>query len=246
MPDSPPAIFTPPTKTPAAVGAVTTPGGTPGTPAAIATAPGARVGTHATLTNANIQWTAAVSGAAGNGITIQIVAGVAVISVGSVTGSAVTMTTATKQNMVISGTLDGNATGTLEYQGDSYGMPAWTTGGAIINSVATQVSLYGFEGVWHLRYRVDSILVYAANKESAAATPDGLTDWEITVGSGQPTITAAASTKAQTIAAANANAAVAALVTAAASGDVTGTTAGMFATALTGGGGLEPPAAITS
>lgn len=86
----------------------------------------------------------------------------------------------------VTGTLLSDATGVLAYDGKENGKSRWKLG---------STRLYYEGGKWWLEKSSIS-LTYSANKTSTADTPHGLTDWSVTVGTGQPSISVASTSTA--------------------------------------------------
>ena len=197
-------------------------------------------GAYATVTitpsgsNNVVVYTSKAKSYAANSITIAYAAQVTgIATVVSVVGTAITITPCTI------GTV--NATGATPALATCYAVSStlFTSDGVASNLSITGVARTAWfnDGAkWNVvQYDASGLLVFSASSTSNASTPAGLT---YTVGPGSGTLvvtTGGITTAANVIAAVNANAAAAALVTAAPSGTVTGTVNVVSATSLAGG-----------
>jgi hypothetical protein len=198
----------------------------------------------------SVLWTAAVGqGADGNDITVAYASPTAThATTAAIAADAITVTPGTKARMVVSGVSTGSVNGELEFgEFDAgSGRPVYTTGGVTLVELGSNagVTASWSGGQWTVRAQsLGGTTTYRAQCTSTATYPDGLTFDAPVTGSGTPTVTAATSSAAQVIAAANAAPSVAARVTASASGTVTGAVAAVTAANLTGGvdGTASPP-----
>lgn len=258
MPSAPPIITTAPGAgspgTPPAAHAA--PGaGSPATPPVISAPPSASVAAAALLINPSgtdnsFTLTAVETGAGGNNISGQIASSAAShLTAVAVSGNAITVTPGTKARMTVSGTTPAVAATLLwaaDYAGVSGGQLYTSDGVNNYGGGANRTALYRDATTWYLWHWDDSNnMDYTATKVSSNTTPEGLTSWTVTLGSGSPTIAAAVSSAAQCISAVNADASAADLVLAAASGTVTGAVASVAAAFLTGGVGPSTPPVVT-
>ena len=93
-----------------------------------------------------------------------------------------------KAMLMISGAVTGGVNGAVIYCGLINGKPAWSTDGTQTVSAANVIVSYVSGTTW--RVQLNAGAAYIANKVSAAATPDGLTTWTVTPGSGSPVLAA--------------------------------------------------------
>ncbi len=181
---------------------------------------------------------AKVLGVAGNDFTVAITTPVQAAITTSVDGENVVVACGTKHRMVVTGTLDPNAAGTLIYAGQNEGYPIhpdFSTDGT--NSIPESGNFIrlipsgsGATTIWALEMYTDGVITGIWASSTAAAFPNGLTYVADDTETGTPVVTAALPTAAQTIAASENT-----LVTLAASGTVTGTIAAVTSTALAHG-----------
>ena len=206
-----------------------------------------------TGTNNSYTVTALVAGAAGNRISHELNSPSESASSVGVVGDmeTIVITPAAKGRMSISGPSPAVAS-ELFYasHGISSGQARFTHDGVADYTYgnlddAGRTALFSASGTWYLWHTDSSgVFDYYATKVSAAATPEGLTGWTVSIGTNQPTIAAAASSAAQIIAAINANVDAGALVLAEASGTVTGAVAAVAAEFLSGGEGPNTPPVV--
>jgi hypothetical protein len=200
------------------------------------------------ISNNEIKYTALQTGTDGNNISIAYynqanALNQPMIDV-TVTGNAITVgPPAAKARMIVSGAGFAGVNGTYIYDGlQTYGgatTKQWkldngwpTTPGAL----KVTISFVGSTGSWAIYYNdvikyISQLVSYSAQPNPEAAT---YATYNGSAGPA-PTVTAGISTAAQVIAAINASPAAAALVTATASGTVTGTVIEMNQTFLSGG-----------
>lgn len=256
-PDTVQAVYSPATPSaPLAVAATGAPAAPSSPLASGPTANATIIGIAATLTAGNIRWTAQAAGAAGNSISITIAAAVTFMKPAvTVSSNAITVLPGTKQNMIIGGSSTPLLHSLLVFVGILNGYPEYSSDG-ISSAVDFALhpgpysALFWAGTGWGLyKFAVSNNYTDAGNfgakVTSAAGYPDGLS-YSVLNGSGTPTVTAATTTGAQAIAAANAAALSSALVKASAVGDVSGTVSTLALTNLAGGGGLENPAAANA
>jgi hypothetical protein len=198
----------------------------------------------------NYTVTAVATGAAGDHISHEIATpAAAAVTAVAVTAKAIVVTPGTKARMLISGTTPAVGA-TLLHAVLGEGLYLWTSDGAAsygYGSIldANRTAVYSNGTMWYFwHWDSEGVLDYTATKTSAATSPDGLTGWTVTLGSGSPTIAAAVSSAAQCIAAINADEAAGDLVLAAASGTVTGAVAAVAVAFLTGGIGPSTPPVV--
>ena len=187
-----------------------------------------------TGTNNSVLYTAHTAGTAGNAITVAYATPAAQATTGvAVVGNAITVTPGTKARMVLSGGLSG----TLDHVSGEGQSAKYSNNGLPLGTFpATVAGLYGeyTSGYWHIK----QVATDGAPASSYTASATGGT-WPDSTGNnpfgGSVTVTAATSSAAQVIAAVNASSPAYALVTASASGTVTGAVAAITAASLTGG-----------
>jgi hypothetical protein len=92
-----------------------------------------------------------------------------------------------KAALVITGASTGGVNGTVVYCGLVNGKPAWSNDAS--QTLSDTNTLVDYTGT---QWRVRRGSVYTAVKTSAAATPDGLTTWTVSPGTGSPVIAALA------------------------------------------------------
>lgn len=201
------------------------------------------------ITTSEFTVEAVTAGQAGNAISLAVaaVSGGHLTSVTMDRNRAVSIAAGTKARMTISGITDPIGTNkTLDYAGDIAGIPAWSSDGTLIlYPTGTRTILYKLGNSWYLTDVADGVAAYAAVKVSANTTPEGLTGWTVSPGSGSPTIAAAGSSTVQVETAWNADAEIPALATFTPAWtpdppDGTGTIAALSKTHLTGGTGGPP------
>ena len=163
----------------------------------------------------------------------------------AVVGNAITVTPGTKARMVVSGTGDALVNGTYYYAGLYALRPHWTRDGVSFADATDGAAIYASFGTtnWVVRL-VGNSEVYRSQAPfhgDGAPFPDTEIFASPTIGTGTPTVTAGVSSAAQVIAAVNASAPAAALVTASVSGASTGPVAEVAAAFLT----LIPANALT-
>jgi len=196
--------------------------------------------------NNGLLFTAVAAGPAGNGISVEFVAanrgGEVVVSV---TGNKIEVEIPQSRGLVVTGTLDPDATATyLRAPDDEDGVSRWTPSGEWfdeLNPPLGQRAVHYKGGKWLIQRFYD---FYDAQKTSAALSPAGLTAWTLASGTGQPTVTGIPSTAAEVLAALQAHAGARALVTVVAieGSDGTGTIGAMAETSLAEGAeGLFAP-----
>jgi hypothetical protein len=190
----------------------------------------------------SIDWTAVAGwGYQGNATTITYAAPVALqaTTLCAAVGQAITVTPGAKARMIVTGTLNPDATGTQLYAGVHGGYASYThDGAAYVIGRASQKAIYYDTDHWALEMTDSggSVTYLASTASSTAATPEGLT-FTPSTGTGTPTVAAAASSAAQVIAAGIADAATALLAVPVANGTVTGAVAAVTATNLATGTG---------
>lgn len=175
--------------------------------------------------NNNFTLTAVDGGEDGNDITFAMTTPDSAALTVSEVGTDVVVAAGASHRLVITGITDptGSDPLVLEPIADINGVPAWGKDDWFMGSNTVGWSLVK-----------GSVLSpdYYYRKVTDALSPVGLTDWTQFDGTGEPTVAAAAPTAEQVIAAINANAT---LVTAEASGTVTGVVAAVPETSLSGG-----------
>jgi len=191
----------------------------------------------------SITLTAVVPGSAGNSITGEIAVSVndTDLTIG-VTGTAILATSGDKNRMNVTGSLTPDVAGWLYYAGEVEGKPHWTSNGLatavnLANGTPSQSLGYAFGGWIFSSVLANGNPEFIAGIISVAAFPDGLS-FATTLGTGAITVTADAATAQQVIDAVNADAEASELVTASASGTVTGAVDTAAATLSGGSGGL--------
>lgn len=187
--------------------------------------------------------TADTAGVGGNDITFELLAPAAtyLTSVG-VVEKAITVTPGTKARLTITGSLegiDGPITfPELFYTGLSQDGPRYDAADDDLTFA------FRYDGFWLLQYG-GSDTTWGSPED--VATPDLVTTWTPAFYAvGTPTVTPGVSSAAQVIAAVNADEDAAALITASASGAVTGAVAAVAETLLTGGVDTLGVTSITS
>lgn len=203
----------------------------------------------------SITFTAVTSGADANDITVAIATpAVQATTDVAVVAEAITVTPGTKARMIVTGTLSPDVTGELIYAGGGASSfdAVWTTDGELSPSLSGQwAKLFFSFGNWTIHvwndgvFVEDSSFVGPYSGEGEYEWPDEGTPWDVAgiVFTGVATVTAGTTSAQQVIDAVNADVTAAALVTASASGTVTGAVAAVTATNLSGGvaGTLAPP-----
>lgn len=203
----------------------------------------------------SVTYTAEQAGAVGNNISITYATpAVLATTTVAVVGTAITVTPGTKARMAVTGSLTANGSTpvvfpSLSYAGTHNGKAIYTSTG-VNGQYEPYTALWGIApNLWYLT-DYDRNAIWSSPEN--VATPDLVTTWtpvynmgSETTPTGTPTITAVISSAAQVIAAVNASAPAAVLVTASASGTVTGAVAAVSATNLIGGsGGMIPPVTV--
>ncbi len=218
----------------------------PSSPLASAPTPSTTTaGVAATLTQANIKWTAQAAGAAGNGLTIGISNPAGYSCAFSVTNNLIQITPSANGVMIVTGASTTGVNGSYIRDLSDPSGSIWTIGGLPLASImaADYSYIQHIGGRWAIqRYTPAQGVLYLWTSTADGATPAGLS-YSGSTGAGVPTVTAYADTVGNVIIAANATPTVAALVIATASGSTTGTITTQIGQLLTGGGGLESPVA---
>jgi hypothetical protein len=186
-----------------------------------------------TGSNNDIKITAAIAGTAGNSLTAAIVIDATTdrtqltVAKG---GNAITITSGDKRRMVVTGALSPDLTGSFVYNGEASGRASY----AISSAPTKQAYWTSGSNKWTLASLLDIGNRWESSQD--VATPDLVTSWTA-VGSatGTPTVTAAAATATQAIAAGNA--ALDETFENGAGSDGSGAIAAVAATAFTGGAG---------
>ncbi len=191
-----------------------------------------------TGTNNTVIYTAVTEGASGNSISVTYATPVAQPNTGvSVTGNAITVTPGTKVNLTCSGTTPALAACVAVWYPGSSSWIYTSDGVASYGSIpgVARTAWYNDGTKWWVwQWNSSGTLLFQASSTTNGSTPDGLA-YVVTTGTGTMSVTGGTSTAAQVIAAVNANTAAAALVTATASGTVTGTVAAISSANLSGG-----------
>ena len=181
-----------------------------------------------------VLYTARTAGAGGEAISIAYATPTGqATTTAAVVGDAITITPGTKARMVISGAVTAGVNGTLLHARLHGGEDHWTSDGATYTGTGTQTAIVvdDIEGLMVLRTEAGS-LVYSAPYSVFGTWPDEATYGSPDIGAGTPTVAAGVSSAAQVIAAVNASAPAAALVTASESGASTGPVAAVAAAFL--------------
>lgn len=267
MPDSPTAIastwsasaatpgaiqgaFTVSAATPGAIqGAFTVSAATPGpieglyrsTYASITIAPTGDTGNNQFLLTSLVPFTG------GNAISFQMLAfaGSATTDV-TVTDFAIVVTPGALARMTISGTTPSVATTVFlaaDYDFGPRGLLYTSDGVSNYGGGAGRTAIYDDGTTWYLwHWDNEGNLDYTATKVSSATSPNGLTGWTVSLGSGQPTINSAGANASQVIDAINNNVAASSLVVASLASTGLGVVAAVSTVNLSGGGVTVVPA----
>lgn len=202
------------------------------------------VGAYASLTvgtgDSAITYIARAIGTGGNAVSVTHASAAAThLTEVAAASSDVNVTPGTKARMIISGTtpsVDTEVFYTADYSSIGAGYLFTSDGINVRLSGSLRTTLYYTGTTWYLIHRnISGTVDYEANKISANTTPEGLTGWTVTTGSGSPTIAAAASNANQVCAAIIATPTVLALLTGFPGGKGTGAVGTASHTHLSGG-----------
>ena len=91
--------------------------------------------------------------------------------------------------LLVSGVSTALVNGLFYYAGRNDNSPAWSRDGTLVHSTINPI-IFETSGIWFVQLNNGS--VYGATKTNAAATPEGLTSWLVSTGTGQPTIAVSA------------------------------------------------------
>jgi hypothetical protein len=195
----------------------------------------------------SVLYTAISSGQSGNSITITYDAAAAQFTTTvNVSDLSITITPGTKARMIVTDTGGGlEDTNTdpvvftdLSYAGNDGTYDFWSSNGEqTYPGVGNYYRAYGVTGFWTLDVWIGSSQVAEWSSTDPVADPSQVTTWNPVGGTGTPVVTAGTSSAQQVIDAINSDFAAAVLVSASASGTVTGEVASVGPVSLAGGDG---------